>query len=193
MMFNELDPNSATPQGIPVDFPGFQQVRANFDSQVSRKLGVRQLEWLYTIPFQLSFPVGGGDDVQIDIKRDAHFECYFITGDFTTLTAAGVDDGVCRTSIRITDGSNDLRLMDAFVPTNLFLSPGRQLSPGVAGNPSQQLFYPFPFCHIFPANGSIVIEGQNSGGLNVVNGLFWGKKLRASLDNPTAGQGQIHP
>lgn len=186
---SELDPDSATPQGIPTDLAGYQQLKANFNADVIRKLGLRQLEWLYTIPFQLSFPVGGGDDTSIDIKRDAHFECCFITGDFTTLNTGGVDNGVCVTSLRISDGSNDLKLMDSFIPTNLFMSPGRQLAAGIAGNPSQQLFYPFPFRHIFPANGAIIVEGQNSGGLNIVNGLFWGKKLRASMDNVAPGQG----
>lgn len=172
----------ATPQGIPTGIPNYDAIRAAFNADVSRKLGLRTLEWLFAIPLQLQIPAGGGADISIDIKRDAHFECYFLTGSFTTLNVAGADDGVNHVSIRISDGSNDLKLMENFIPANLFLSPGRTMSPGVAGNPTNQLFYPFPFYHIFPANGSIIVEGANNGGTqNTLNLLFWGKKLRATI------------
>lgn len=180
---------AATPQGIPVDIPQYNALKANFHAEVERKLGMRNLEWLYAIPAQITVPANaGGPDTTIDIKRDAHFECFFITGSFTTLNAAGADDGANHVSIRISDGSNDLKLMDNFIPASLFLSPGRVLAPGTAGNPSNQLFYPFPFYHIFPANGGIVIETQNGGATdNVLNLLFWGRKLRAQLGD---AQGQ---
>ncbi len=186
----EGDESSQTPQGIPVNVPGYAALKANFMAEVSRKLGMRTLEWLYVIPARIVVPAGaGGPDLTIDIKRDAHFECFFVTGDFTTLTddEGTVDDGLNHISLRFSDGSNDLKLMDNFVPANLFLSPGRTLAPGVTGNPTNQLFYPFPFYHIFPANGGIVIESQNSGGAeNVVNLLFWGKKLRAQIGDAQA-------
>ncbi len=177
-----------TPQGIPVNVPGYAAMKANFMADVDRKLALRNLEWLYVIPAQITVPAsGGGPDLTIDIKRDAHFECFFITGNFTTLNVAGADDGVNHVSIRISDGSNDLKLMDNFVPANLFLSPGRTLSTGVAGNPTNQLFYPFPFYHIFPANGGIIVETQNNGATaNVLNLLFWGKKLRAQIGDAQA-------
>lgn len=172
----------ASPQGIPSGVPGFPDIRANFQMEVARKLGLRTLEWLFAIPFRMTVPANGNDDDQVDIKPDAHFECFYITGDFQTRNAAGADDGVNHISIRITDGSNDLKLMENFIPANLFLSPGRTLASGVAGNPTNQLFYPFPFHHIFPANGSIIIEATNNGATdNVLNLLFWGKKLRAKI------------
>jgi len=179
---------AATPQGIPVDNPQYQAVRANFNADVDRKLGLRHLEWLFAIPAQITVPANsGGPDLTINIKRDAHFECFFITGSFTTLNVAGADDGTNHISLRITDGSNDLKLMDNFVPANLFLSPGRALKAATAGNPSNQLFYPFPFYHVFPANGGIVIETQNNGATdNVLNLLFWGKKLRAQIGDGQA-------
>lgn len=180
---------AATPQGIPVDIPQYEALKANFNADVERKLGLRNLEWIFAIPAQITVPANaGGPDLTIDIKRDAHFECFFITGSFTTLNAAGADDGTNHISLRISDGSNDLKLMDNFVPASLFLSPGRVLSAGVAGNPSNQLFYPFPFYHIFPANGAIIVESQNNGATaNVINLLFWGRKLRAQLGD---AQGQ---
>jgi hypothetical protein len=175
--------DSQTPQGIPSGISGYDAIKANFNAEVTRKLGLRQLEWLFCIPAQIIIPANaGGPDLTIDIKRDAHFECFFITGSFQTLNVAGADDGVNHVSIRISDGSNDLKLMDNFIPANLFLSPGRTLTPGVAGNPSNSLFYPFPFYHIFPANGGIIVESANNGATqNVLNLLFWGKKLRAGL------------
>lgn len=180
---------SQTPQGIPSNLPNFPQLRANFNAEVDRKLGMRQLEWLFAIPVQIVVPANGGaPDLTIDIKSDAHFECHYITGNFTTLNEAGADDGTNHISLRITDGSNDLKLMNNFIPANLILSPGRVLAAGVAGNPSSNLFYPFPFYHIFPASGGIVIESQNDGATdNVLNLLFWGKKLRASLLDSNGG------
>lgn len=177
----------STPQGIPTGIPNYDALRASFNADVSRKLGIRTLEWLFCIPVQLTIPALGGADISIDVKRDAHFECYFITGDFQTRNVAGADDGVNHVSLRISDGSNDLKLMENFIPANLFLSPGRTLTTGVAGNPTNQLFYPFPFYHIFPANGSIIVEGANNGAFaNVTNLLFWGKKLKATIGDAQA-------
>ncbi len=180
---------SQSPQGIPSNIPDFDALRANFNAEVNQKLGLRQLEWLYTIPVQIAIPANSGaPDVTVNIKSDAHFECFFITGDFTTLNVANADDGTNHVSVRISDGSNDLKLMDNFIPANLFLSPGRVLAPATAGNPSNNLFYPFPFYHIFPASGGIIIEAQNAGATaNTLNLLFWGKKLRAKTSTDSNG------
>ncbi len=184
--YNPMYMGDQSPQGIPNNYPQYDALRANFMADVQRKLAMRSLEWLFAIPAQLVIPASGGHSIGIDIKSDAHFECFFITGDFTTQIAGNdpPDDGANHCGIRISDGSNDLKLMENFAPANLFLSPGRVLAPGVTGNPSNQLFYPFPFYHIFPASGSIILEGQNSATAeNTVNLLFWGKKLRASIGN----------
>jgi hypothetical protein len=182
-------PGSQTPQGIPSNLADFGALRANFQADVNQKLGMRQLEWLYTIPVQIVVPANSGaPDVTVNIKSDAHFECFFLTGSFTTLNVAGADDGTNHISVRISDGSNDLKMMDNFIPANLFMSPGRVLAPATAGNPSNTLFYPFPFYHIFPASGGIIIESQNAGGSdNTLNLLFWGKKLRASTLDSNGG------
>lgn len=158
-----------------------RQMQTNFDASILERVYGRKLEWLFVIPFQLTVAASGGADDEVAIRSDAHFDCDFITGDFTTLNAGPVDVGANLLSIRITDLSNDLKLMDDFIPLNLFLSPGRVLSPGVVGNPSASLFYPIPFKHLFPANGGIGVEAQNAGtAANTFNLLFWGRKLRAS-------------
>ena len=163
------------------------QLESNFDASVLARIYSRKLEWLFVIPFSLVVPASGGNDDEVNIRSDAHFQSEFITGDFTTLNAGPVDAGANLLSLRITDLSNDLKLMDDFIPLNLFLSPGRVLSPGVAGNPSQALFYPIPFQHLFPANGGIGVEAQNTGTFqNTFNLLFWGRKLRASEASKTA-------
>jgi len=166
-------PNNTLSEGYPV-------TKMNFEAAVRRRLDMQTLEWLYWIPLRVTVPASQGSDITVDIKSDAHFQCQYLTGSFTTLGAGGADVGVNQVTARISDGANDLRLMDSAVPLDLFCSPGRVLSPGVAGNPSNSLFYPFPFFHTFAANGSILVEFQNSGATdNLVNLLFVGKKLRA--------------
>ena len=156
----------------------FGNLKANFQAGVVKKMDYQTLEWLYFIPMRVTVPASSGYDEQIDIKSDAHFQCEYITGDFTT-KSGGVDVGVNQVTVRISDGANDLKLMNSAVPLDLFLSPGRVLAAGVAGNPSGNLFYPFPFKHVFAANGGILAEFQNAGTTdNIVNLLFVGKKLR---------------
>jgi len=185
-MYNPM--GIASPQGIP-PAPGFDSIRAAFNQEVSNRLALRELEWLYAIPAHIVIPAESGADDTLDIKSDAHFECYFVTGSYTTLDDdEGVfDSGVCEVSMRITDGSNDLKLFNNFIPANLFLSPGRRLANGTSGDPASSLFYPFPFYHIFPANGGIVIETQNAAAAeNTLDLLFWGKKLRAQIGDAAA-------
>ena len=154
-------------------------IRPNYVQNLKRKLALQKLEWLYSIPFNGIVPANDGLERQVDIRSDAHFECHLITGDFTTLDE-DLDDDINHLTVRISDGSNDLRLMESPVPLNLFLSPGRTASTVAAGNPTNQLFFQFPFEHIFVASGGIVLDFRNNASTdNTVNLLFWGKKLRA--------------
>lgn len=157
------------------------QARAQFQQLKMALLQDQQFNWLFWSPFNISIPAGQGDEQSIDIKSDAHFMVEYVTGNFTTLNGAGpADDGTNHITLRITDGSNDLKLFDAPVPLDLFLSPGRVLAAGVAGNPSNQLFYPIKFEHTFPASGKIILEFQNNADQdNEVNLLFMGRKLLA--------------
>lgn len=162
---------------LPEDFP---EIRAQFDSDVEYRRAMQKLAWLYWIPIRMTIPANGEDDETLKIKSDAHFECHLITGDYTTLDVAGADSGVNAITVRISDQSNDLKLFNSAVPMNLFSSPGRVLSVGVLGNPSNSLFYPAPFYHIFGASGGILCEFYNSAATdNIVNLNFFGRKLRA--------------
>lgn len=162
------------------DPAGFNSLKANFKAAVNKRLDTQTLEWLYIVPASIVIPAGEGADVLSDVKADAHFQCQMVTGNYTTLAAGPVDDGTNHCTVRISDASNDLRLMDSPVPLDLFLSPGRVLSAGIAGDPSNALFYPVPFFHTFTASGGILCEFQNqSDYANTVNLLFIGKKLRA--------------
>lgn len=196
---SQAGPNGSMQMSNPPPVPGtipqgmdrsqiFAQLQSNFDASTLDKMFGRKLEWLFLIPFNMIVPAAGSDSDTINIKNDAHFDCYFITGDFTTLSTVDdvtTDIGTNFLSLRFTDASNDLKICDDFIPADLFLSPGRVKDPaGTAGNPSNSLFYPFPFEHIFPASGGITIEVANSGlADNEINLLFWGKKLKASVDN----------
>lgn len=157
----------------------FRELRANFLAGLVKKLDLQTLEYLYWIPMRVTVPAGAGADRLIDIKSDAHFDCDYITGNFQTLGAGGADDGSNHVTVRISDNSNDLKLMNSAVPLDLICSPGRVRTPGVAGDPSNGLFYPFPFKHIFGATGGILAEFQNDSATDiVVNLLFVGVKKR---------------
>jgi len=156
----------------------FKILKTNFQAGLVEKMDMQSLEWLYWIPLRVTVPAGEGFDQQVDIKSDAHFDCKYITGDFQT-KAGGADDGVNHVTVRISDASNDLKLMNSAVPLDLMCSPGRVRTPGLAGDPSNGLFYPFPFEHIFAANGGILAEFQNDSDDDIiVNLLFVGTKKR---------------
>lgn len=141
-------------------------------------------EWTFWQPFSIQVPANGSIEREIDIKSDGHFKVLCVTGNYTTLDG-GVDDGTNHLTLQLLDGSDELRLFSGPVPLDLFLSPGRVLAPGVAGNPSQQLFYPIEFGHIFGAKGSISMRfANNASDINTVNLLFLGKKLLAMRKEP---------
>jgi hypothetical protein len=153
-------------------------LRLKFKSYIDKILLVRQLEDLYLIPFSATIAAGQTLDTTITIPNSDHFQCDHITGSFTTIQG-GVDDGICRLSMQITDRSQDRKLSNALIPLNLLLSPGRRLSTGVAGDPSQQLFYAREYDHLFPANGGISLNISNSASSsNTVELLFIGRNLR---------------
>lgn len=174
------------PQGLRnshnLDEGEYSDLKANFDFQVKKRLDLQTLEWMYWVPLKAVVPAKDKIEVRADITSDAHFQSHFLTGNFTTLNVGGADDGTNHITARISDGDNDLKLMNSATPMDLCLSPGRVLAPAVAGNPSNSLFYPIPYRHTFAANGSILIEFSNDGDTdNIVKLLFMGKKLRAKL------------
>lgn len=139
---------------------------------------------LHWEPYSIVVPklADGGIEDSIEIKSDYHFDCLWMTGNFTTLIddgqGAAEDDGTNHITVRIFDDSTDLKIMRKPVALDLFLSPGRVLSTGVTGDPSGHLFVPIPFKHIFGAKGGIEIElRNNSDWPNTVNFLFGGNAL----------------
>ena len=93
----------------------------------------------------VSIAASGTGVVNISVSSDAHFRCEYITASFTTLTGAAADGGANGISMRMIDQGRSLTLFDDFISAELFSSPGRQRVSGVAGDPSNQLFYPIDF------------------------------------------------
>jgi len=150
-------------------------------------------KWKYTF-YNFSsgiVPANGGDFFNIIISDDAHFRNLWWTGSFTTISNAGVpaDDDVNHLSIRLQDTGRSLPLFGNFIPLNLFMSPGRRRAVGIAGNPSNQLFYPIPFPYTFKATSTVEIEARNNSDVdNTFEWLFIGEKYRR-----TPGKTLIQP
>jgi hypothetical protein len=154
---------------------------AQFVAQLKKDQFYNDLHWE---PYSRIIPkqADGGIDEEIEIKSDFHFKVEYITGNFTTLIddgqGAALDDGTNHITLRVLDNSTELKLFRNPVALDLFLSPGRVLSSGIAGDPSGHLIYPIPFVHIFGAKGGIQLElRNNSDWENTVNLLFMGRAL----------------
>lgn len=130
-------------------------------------------------------PGNGSATIPVAISSDAHFQCLSFTGSFTTLGNGGADDGVSHISCKMTDTGRSLELFNDFIPLSLFLSPGRQRATGVAGDPSNQLFFPIEFNYVFLANSTIELNLQNnSDTANTFNWCFHGVKYRVDPNSP---------
>ncbi len=117
----------------------------------------------------------GRDEHFIHISSDADFECVNFTGGFTTLDDAGADDGVNHLSVRITDTGYSKPLFNEEIPMYLFMSPGRQRTTAIAGDPGNSLFYPIDFEYTFIANANIkMILTNDSDTANRFDWLFMG-------------------
>lgn len=145
----------------------------------------RLKELLIAAQTQYGFKFGGGksiaanssDKVTIHITSDSGFECESVTGFYTTLTAEDTDGGACQLSAQLFDDGRDLQMTNTHIPLSIFLSPGRQRSSGVAGDASNQLFFPIPFPYMFKPNSDIRIEIDNEAAYaNYVYFLFHGIK-----------------
>ena len=110
-------------------------------------------------------PASGGDFFNITISADADFECHSITGFYTTQTAGPVDGGANTLSMQIQESGRDLKLFNDLIPLSVFFSPGRQRASLVAGDPSNQLFFPIEFNYLFKSKADIQIEVRNTADL----------------------------
>lgn len=130
----------------------------------------------------VTVPANGTIPLNITVSSDAHFQCKFITGTFTTLDAAGADGGANGCSMLLRDAGRDLNLFNLRIPLSLFFTPGRVRSSGVAGDPSHQIFYPTEFNYPFLAGADIEMDFASTLATdNVVNICFMGTKFRKTF------------
>jgi len=131
-----------------------------------------------------------------NISHIGNFLCLWISGIYSTLElAAGggssVDNGICNLRGLLIDGTGTRKLFNDFIPFDLWLSPGR-IKTTVATNrisdvgavlradPSQQLFYPLEFQHMFDRNSTIIADVKNdSDADNTFTLCFHGIRLLA--------------
>jgi hypothetical protein len=127
-----------------------------------------------------------------NISHLGDFLCIYITGSYTTLVLDEgdiIDNGVCSLRGQLYDGTGNRQLFNDFIPFDLILSPGR-IKDGAALNvfedygtvvradPSQQVFYPMEFQHLFDVNSTIFIDVKNdSDADNSFNICFHGIRL----------------
>lgn len=130
-----------------------------------------------TIPFSVlsalgarffQYPVGGdvlaGATAQFSktIQSGFHFWSERLSVSYTT-NQNGVDDGVCRLSVRFQSGANQQSLTSDFISLETISSPGRQRTTAIAGDPSLGLQIPgIPFPYLWEASGAIFAETKSA-------------------------------
>jgi len=140
-------------------------------------------------PFAVDIPANSQNTQQLTISSDADFLCQYITGRYTTLDVAGADAGVCGLSLQIIDMGFSVPLIDALANCALFLSPGRQRTSTVAGDPSHQLFFPIELDHVFLSQSTIELRyANNQATENRLELLFMGRKLRRKFQQAPINQ-----
>jgi hypothetical protein len=148
-----------------------------------------QMSWqrLQILTFSQVIPANTQNSQVVQISDDGHFHCKYLGGQFTTLTGAAADGGACTTSIKISDNGRRWDIMDNLIPMSLFCNPGRQRVSGVAGDPSNPMFYPVDFDYTFLAGTTIRIEFANSAAFaNTIWLAFYGEKLFKGSGAPAA-------
>ena len=91
------------------------------------------------------------------------FLCMSLTGRFTTLTTGPADNGVCSLKMSWQNGSGRVYI-DPNSPVYLdcLLTPGRVMTPGVTGDPSNQLQFPgLPWVTFFQPKDVLTFAIQN--------------------------------
>lgn len=139
------------------------------DFATVRRLNARK--FFYTLSGTVPAANGvqaGALELNQPIQQGFHFWSEVQTITFSTLNNAGADDGVCLLTAQFKDGANQLGLSNTFVDLATLSAPGRQRSPGVAGDPSNQLStVGIPFPHLWLGTGSIIADLRN--GSNTAN------------------------
>lgn len=146
-------------------------------------MSYQRMQW---ITFSKTVPANtNGSDV-VQISDDGHFKSVFLGGQYSSLTAEDTDGGACQISVKIVDNGRRWDIIDNLTPMSLFCSPGRQRSSGIAGDPSNPLFYPVEFPYIFLAGTTIRVEYANAAAYANTFWLIWyGDKLFKDFSAPT--------
>jgi hypothetical protein len=118
-----------------------------------------RMEWL---SFSRDIAANTTGNGPVGISDNGDFHCKYLGGQYTTQVAGPADGGACLVSIQITDNGKRWQIFDNLVPMSLFANPGRQRVSGVAGDPSNPLFYPIEFPYIFTSGTSIRIDFANA-------------------------------
>jgi hypothetical protein len=143
---------------------------------------------------------------KVSVSTLGHFKCYQIGGHFETqrlitksdLSTVIVDDGINHLRGQLEDSTGNRKLMNDFIPLNLWLSPGRVIAinsvPDNAYNvtldsdgvtikagpcaPSNSLFYIIPFNYMFSSNSDILFNVINNSNTPLsYELLFFGKRI----------------
>jgi len=117
--------------------------------------------------YSLQSVIGGAtlsDLPQKQIQNGFHFWSEFLTITYPTISSAGLDDGVNNLSAQFKSGSNQIGLSNDFIDLATIAVPGRQRSPGLAGDPSQPLnIQGFPWPYLYEATGAIMVDLRKTG------------------------------
>ena len=130
---------------------------------------------------------GTSPEVPVGISGSYWFWCESLTISYTTKVAGPADDGAPQSSLKISDEGRDIGLFggsnNGFIPVELLASPGRQRVTGLAGDPSNNLFYPQPFEHLFKAVSNIRVTGKTTADFeNIIKVCFNGVKFIVTGD-----------
>ncbi len=130
------------------------------------------------LTFHKTIPALGNGMESKKISTDGHFECLYLGGTYTSLDAGPIDTGTCPVSVMLEDAGRHWKSFEGLIPMNLWASPGRVRSSGIAGDPSHPLFKHSIFEYTFNAGTEIEISYANSA--NYANEfwlLFIGERL----------------
>jgi len=126
------------------------------------------------------------EEVTLSISNAAGFHIEWLVGLYTTFQG-GADDGVCRLAMSIQDSGIETGLTNKALNLALLFSPGRQRTSGIAGDPSNPLFYGRAFDHVILPNTDLnLVINSTSDESNEFSVAFFGHKLKAK-NIPTPG------
>jgi hypothetical protein len=145
----------------------------------------QRLQW---ISFSKEVPANTTGSDTISISDDGHFLAHYIGGQYTSkylVEEEATDSGACALSVKLHDNGRRWDIIDNPVPLSLFLTPGRQRTSGLTGDPDNPLFSPLEFEYLFLSGTTIRVEYANSSDYaNLFWLIFYGEKLFKEFSAP---------